>query len=560
MKHRFSVSIRKIPALVFISALFPGLFILSAFLSLRTGSGEVTRIQGYQKRILEDGWVCQDRKGDTEVSALPFMADSREAIFTYTLPDDLHAGSVIAFPNYYQHVEVTVGDLVVFSYGLDLSDKRFMPARLQCIIPLLPEYSRQQLTFHAISFYKHKNALLPPVYLTTSGEVIFSILAGNAFTLLFCIIFIVLGIILLVFSTAMYLNKTFSENLPLFHFAVLTLLASVWLFTDSDLKQLIFQNSQLCIVLSFECFMAMPFVFLLLLNSVSSLNSRTLKLLCGSHAVNFLLQNLLYIAGILNFIQMNPVTHVLILLTAGAVITFMVRKTLSTNSFYARWILIAASISMLFSVLALAVFYHNGGMQEGQMFSWGFTVLMVIMLYLSIRKFQELSLASAKTQFYRKLAYTDVLTGLGSRISYEKRMTFYSDQFTCDSCVSIVLMDINSLKRSNDLLGHDAGDRLIQDAARCFQEAFQEYGELFRIGGDEFVGIFWNMSLNIPKMDKILRSIINKCNENREPPLSMSLGYAVKTSRDHSIVSLEQLVHMADEEMYREKNKFYQNK
>lgn len=560
MKHRFSVPNCKIPALVLISAFFLGTFILSALLSIRIGSGEITRIHGYQKQLLENGWVCQDRNGNTDVSALPFIADGREAVFTYTLPDDLHAGSVLAFPNYYQHVEVTVGDLVVFSYGMNLADRRFMPARLQCIIPLLPEYSNQQLTFHTISFYKAKNVLLPPVYLTTSGGVLGSILMENSFTLLFCIIFIVLGIILLVFSMVLYLNKTFSENLPLFHFAVLTLLASVWLFTDSDLKQLLFQNSQLCIVLSFECFMAMPFVFLLLLNSVSSLNSRTLKLLCGIHAVNILLQNLLYLVGILNFIQMNPMTHVLILLTAGAVITYMIRKTLSTNSFYARWILIAASISMLFSVLALAVFYHSGGMQEGQMFSWGFTVLMVIMLYLSIRKFQELSLASAKTQFYRKLAYTDVLTGLGSRISYEKRMTFYSDQFTLDSCVSIVLMDINGLKCSNDLLGHDAGDRLIQDAALCFQEAFAEYGELFRIGGDEFVGIFWNTSLNIPKMNKILRNIVNECNEDRETPLSMSCGYAVKTSRDHSIVSLEQLVHMADEEMYREKNKFYQNK
>lgn len=50
-----------------------------------------------------------------------------------------------------------------------------------------------------------------------------------------------------------------------------------------------------------------------------------------------------------------------------------------------------------------------------------------------------------------------------------------------------ISMDINGLKHVNDSLGHAAGDELICAAADCMKSCFQNYGNVYRIGGDEFV-------------------------------------------------------------------------
>ncbi|MFR3283861.1 MAG: diguanylate cyclase domain-containing protein [Clostridium fessum] len=44
-------------------------------------------------------------------------------------------------------------------------------------------------------------------------------------------------------------------------------------------------------------------------------------------------------------------------------------------------------------------------------------------------------------------------------------------------------------KRVNDTYGHVAGDELIRAAADCMKNSFNEYGKVYRIGGDEFAVI-----------------------------------------------------------------------
>ncbi len=60
-------------------------------------------------------------------------------------------------------------------------------------------------------------------------------------------------------------------------------------------------------------------------------------------------------------------------------------------------------------------------------------------------------------------------------------------------------MDINGLKCINDSLGHAAGDELICAAADCMKECFQNYGNVYRIGGDEFVIIMTEKTEELQK-------------------------------------------------------------
>ena len=89
---------------------------------------------------------------------------------------------------------------------------------------------------------------------------------------------------------------------------------------------------------------------------------------------------------------------------------------------------------------------------------------------------------------FQQMANTDALTGAGSKNAYNEREADIN-QLIADydmQELAVVVCDINGLKYVNDTQGHAAGDQLIKDAYALICEHFPQ-GEVFRVGGDEFV-------------------------------------------------------------------------
>lgn len=88
-----------------------------------------------------------------------------------------------------------------------------------------------------------------------------------------------------------------------------------------------------------------------------------------------------------------------------------------------------------------------------------------------------------------RLAYTDQLTGLANRRSFDARLDAAIDRHTSDgTVVSLIVCDVNGLKRMNDGHGHDHGDALLVQLAGVMSAAAAMLpGSLAaRLGGDEF--------------------------------------------------------------------------
>ncbi|CAM4469124.1 putative bifunctional diguanylate cyclase/phosphodiesterase [Paenibacillus tarimensis] len=83
-----------------------------------------------------------------------------------------------------------------------------------------------------------------------------------------------------------------------------------------------------------------------------------------------------------------------------------------------------------------------------------------------------------------KMAYSDALTGLPNRHrlsqQYNDFSMFYEEGF-------MLYIDFDRFKMINDTMGHDTGDRFIQQMAARLQEALDKNQTLFRFGGDEFL-------------------------------------------------------------------------
>ncbi|PYC77642.1 sensor domain-containing diguanylate cyclase [Streptomyces tateyamensis] len=89
----------------------------------------------------------------------------------------------------------------------------------------------------------------------------------------------------------------------------------------------------------------------------------------------------------------------------------------------------------------------------------------------------------------RRLAFTDPLTGLANRRAVDARLEAALAAHNRDNTVvSLVVCDVNGLKRINDQHGHEMGDRLLERFANQLSMAGAKLpGSLAaRLGGDEF--------------------------------------------------------------------------
>jgi diguanylate cyclase (GGDEF)-like protein/PAS domain S-box-containing protein len=110
----------------------------------------------------------------------------------------------------------------------------------------------------------------------------------------------------------------------------------------------------------------------------------------------------------------------------------------------------------------------------------------------------------------RQLAYHDSLTGLPNRKLFSDRWGIALAQSQRNQQkVGIAMLDLDNFKKVNDTLGHDAGDLLLQAAAKRLSAALRKGDTVARFGGDEYVLIIPDLKTTedtIPVAQKIVDS------------------------------------------------------
>ncbi|MFL9841124.1 EAL domain-containing protein [Sphingomonas sp. ST-64] len=100
------------------------------------------------------------------------------------------------------------------------------------------------------------------------------------------------------------------------------------------------------------------------------------------------------------------------------------------------------------------------------------------------RDFTEQKEAEEKVQW---AANHDALTHLPNRFLLQKRLEEQIANSDADrSGFTLLIIDIDHLKRVNDGIGHDAGDALLREVANRLTEAVRCGDMVARLGGDEF--------------------------------------------------------------------------
>ena len=153
------------------------------------------------------------------------------------------------------------------------------------------------------------------------------------------------------------------------------------------------------------------------------------------------------------------------------------------------------------------------------------------------------------------LALHDQLTSLANRALLEDRLSQALTRYRrTGEQVALLMLDLDRFKQVNDTLGHNAGDKLVQEVGERLKSLVRETDTVARIGGDEFaiVQISPKGEADVRRLCERIINIIRKpfLIGEREARVGVSIG-AVFATKDVSEAS--ELLRKADITMYRAK-------
>ncbi|MFE9098705.1 diguanylate cyclase domain-containing protein [Streptomyces sp. NPDC007264] len=160
---------------------------------------------------------------------------------------------------------------------------------------------------------------------------------------------------------------------------------------------------------------------------------------------------------------------------------------------------------------------------------------------------------SERLEEARRLAFTDALTGLANRRAVDVRLEEAVERHRSDGAVvSLVVCDVNGLKRVNDTQGHAVGDRLLERFGSVLSlcGAMLPGALVARLGGDEFCLLAVG-----PPADEVVRVADEVCRRAAELELGDGVACGVASTEDPigAVRSARRLFRLADAAQYRAK-------
>lgn len=157
----------------------------------------------------------------------------------------------------------------------------------------------------------------------------------------------------------------------------------------------------------------------------------------------------------------------------------------------------------------------------------------------------------------KKMAIEDSLTGCYNRRYFYEFMREEIYPVVRGDIYTLIMIDFNYFKAVNDQYGHDAGDRLLTYFVQIVKNNIVDHGEIFRIGGDEFVILLKDQ---LKEAENITATISR---DFAKQSSIASLSYGIVSFKDIEMnheFDLSKFMIIADQLMYKYKKQFKQQR
>lgn len=172
----------------------------------------------------------------------------------------------------------------------------------------------------------------------------------------------------------------------------------------------------------------------------------------------------------------------------------------------------------------------------------------------SFKNRQRLERANAELA---RIHMLDPMTGIYNRRGFYKNVRKLISKAEKQGVgVWVFSIDMDNLKKINDLYGHNEGDKAIKAVASLMTKCTAEGGICSRFGGDEFVAVIAETDGADSFYEKVSRSIA-EYNRRSKSPYDVSISCGYKAGKPKTLKEIDDLMKASDREMYTQKRKHH---
>ena len=475
----------------------------------------------------------------------------QKSIYTFTLGQLSGSDVSLIFFSLHQMVTVSLDGEEIYSMKPD-PDNAF-GSTTGCawnIVVLSDADSGKQISIEIIPVYKSSDSFVPDFLLGSRYAICRDRILASLPSIICGILAIVTGVFYIAYI--IYNRRNTEIDRSLLFLGIFSALLGCWKIVDTNAFYLLVPGRVAFSYADFMLLALVPVPYCLFMRQMHSSGDRPIwnipciASIAGSWVV--VAVQLLHIADMRRMLRL---IHVLLLLLAVVCVIMLIKevKAVGFNGKLKKNVFCIA-LCAVGLVIDMTIYYVTKGKLQSFLGIFNFLIYNLVLGVSTMREARELMKIGMRAKSFEKMAYHDQMTGLFNRTAYADDIG--SDRFDPEHYI-VVMCDLNDLKKCNDTLGHEMGDKYIKESARIISECFGDSGRCYRMGGDEFCVLLRDRSLEDCK--RRISRMKEKCDrynsENTDIQIRIACGYELFDKRlDYDINDTSR---RADRMMYHEK-------
>lgn len=537
------------------------------------GSAGISIANRYDLVQLEEGWTVSRGSDSFRTDALSktpvgIMNMGDSVTLTSVLPSNTIIPACIEFRSVLSTVEIKLNGVSYYTYGRDIAKKGRMLPKYTHFVRLPDEYYGS--TIEIIITAREDNAFsgVSPILFGNYNDIVRTMVQKDRIALVIGAFLTIFGFILVILSPFLFLSKR--KDFSIAFEGLLSIFMGIYILTYNDILWFFSDKPHFYTFIEYFSLFSLPMAILGFVLSARQVPAR--RFLTGFFIINtafLVVSTSLHALNIVHICHFVPYLHIIAivegLIIIPSLIFSFVKNTKSDDTFvqknYSTYMLLLGLILFMgCSVIDIVKFniLKFGGIGEATarinfMTVGAFIFIICLILNYFFHSIEYIHEVSAQ-QRLEGLAYTDALTGLANRARCEQMLVNLKDEYT------IVSIDLDYLKYTNDNYGHSAGDRLLSGFAQILKESFADAQVIGRMGGDEFLAIL--PYIDEEKCLKNLKSMqeLMSIKSSGDSPMRFSASYGYASSRDEKVQpspTAQSVYLIADARMYSMKKKHH---
>ena len=469
----------------------------------------------------------------------------KRTVYSWLMDAHCETGDYLCFYISNNHVDITVDGEQI--YSLHSSDENPVGRSISsnwCIIPLAPEDAGKRFTIVLTPLITEIIPKDVEFLVGSNYNIVLGQLRKDAPQLILAMMCIALGLIIFLIQCYLQIHSGTSQWDQIF-LGMLSVILGIWRVTDVRSAPLIFSgNPKLLGYISIGMlFLASPALIQFVSIHFQEQQVRKVYILTIVISVVGILALAGQILGHTDMGESRILSHVALCVGMVMVIiaTFYGRKSKRDSKNELSWKLLpllAVGIALDFLV------YYFQRSSSDLIYTCLFFLIFLSTTFIS--SFRETS----------RMVYRDTRTGLFNKARWNELMAESNTEGNC----GILVLDMNGLKKINDTFGHEAGDRTILAFANILRSALPSSSVICRWGGDEFSVMLPRVSRQ--KLEQYKQAICQTTEEynNSDPEVKIYFAMGEVLSEEYPDKTRMELFRLADEKMYRNKQRWYAEK